>query len=115
MFRHRPRTLCSRIHPPFWSAKKTLQTIETTPDFDKPNLLTASHLTFADSFARRRLTLPGDERHRLPLVRPPILIGHQDGGRNRDRGISPDQDSNYQGEREAMQHFAAEQVQSQDR
>src|SRR5260221_11453442 len=112
MFRHRPRTLCSRIDPPLRSAKKSIQTIETTPDFAKLNLLTASHLTFADSFARSRLTLAGDERHRLPLVRPPILIGHQDRGRYRDRGIRPDQDSNHQVERETMQHLAADQVQS---
>src|SRR5208282_2718151 len=65
-------------------------------------------------FLRLRRAASRPQRHGNRLLAPatpPILVRHQNRRGNRNRGISPDQDSDDQGEAESMQHLAAEKEQ----
>src|SRR5580704_16533932 len=107
-FRHRPRPLCSRsmmLLGPFSSATIPPRQVQI---LRRANL----NLNF---FLRLRRVVARPQRHRnrcLAAPTAPFLIGHQNGGGNRDRGISPDQDTDDHCEAEIMQHLAAKKEQS---
>src|SRR5947209_8539578 len=50
----------------------------------------------------------------LASALPPVLVSHQNRGRDRNRRISSDYDANYECEGEPMQHFAAKKIQGQN-
>ena len=59
---------------------------------------------------RQLLGPDGHGRGAFALTDPPILISHQNRGRNGDRRIRPDQNADDQCEAEAAKHLATEQI-----